>query len=95
MTAVALATKRCTACGLVKPLDRFSPHAGTRDGCQPRCKACRADYIRERRATDPVLAQRERAQNEAYKAAMSLLRERHRVEFDAIYADELTARGLS
>lgn len=86
--------KVCTGCGLMKPLNRFSPHARRRDGLQTQCKACRAAYIRERRAIEPLLRQRDRAQNNAYNEALRLLRDRHRPEFDRLYADELAKEGL-
>ena len=91
---IAVEVKRCTKCGVVKPLDAFSPHRGTRDGRQPRCKACRAEWIRDVRASDPLIASRDLAQGAAYKAALGLLRDRHRTEFDALYADELRKQGL-
>jgi hypothetical protein len=53
-----------------------------------------ADYMRQYRAKGPGLAYA-RTQNEAYRAAQARLRELHRAEFDALYADERRARGLA
>lgn len=55
--ATAIATKRCTVCGVVRPLTDFSKHRGRRDGLASRCKACNAAhclawYCRKQRETD-------------------------------------------
>src|SRR5690606_31961283 len=39
--------KRCSRCDEVKPLEEFSPHAGTRDGRQPWCHVCKVRHDRE------------------------------------------------
>lgn len=91
---LAVATKRCTRCGKRKPLEAFSPDTYKRDGLQTWCKTCRADYIRERRSKDPLLASADRAQVEAYNAALRVLRDLHRAEFDLIYTAERERRGL-
>lgn len=54
------------------------------------CRAAQATYMRELRR-NPNVREADRAQAKAYKAAESRLRERHRAEFDALYAEELAA----
>lgn len=44
--------KRCTLCGVEKPLSEFHPHKGNRDGYRNQCKACRCTYFRDRYATN-------------------------------------------
>ena len=39
--------KRCTGCSQVKSLADFSPDRRASDGCQARCRTCKADYARE------------------------------------------------
>ncbi len=53
MTVGKQQTKRCTKCGETKPLDAFSPEQRVSDGLSSRCKVCRNQYHRERRANDP------------------------------------------
>ncbi|MFE2532612.1 HNH endonuclease signature motif containing protein [Streptomyces sp. NPDC059371] len=54
-------TKRCTACGGVKPLDDFHKDSGSSDGRRPRCKLC----VKER--DDARREDRNRRAREAYK----------------------------
>lgn len=95
MSTFTVTAKACTHCGVTKALTSFGPHRGTRDGRQSWCKACRADYIRQRRETEPDLAARSREQIAAYRAAEARVREAHRDEFERYYADELAMRGLA
>lgn len=96
MTAVtAVATKRCNMCGKRKPLDAFGLRRKSPDGLQGHCKACNRVQIRERRANDPAFLARGTKQAKAYWEALSRLREAHRDEFDQLYAEELTMRGVS
>ena len=95
MTAIATASKRCTKCRVTKALTAFGPHPTTRDGRHSWCRDCFADYMRERRAADPLLAARNTEQTRAYQAAAARLREAHRDEFDHYYAEELAERGLT
>ena len=44
-----MSTKRCTGCKEEKPLDGFHREARSRDGRQPRCRACRAGYNQKNR----------------------------------------------
>ncbi len=44
--ATAIATKRCTVCGVVRPLTGFSKHRGRRDDLASRCKECNAAHCR-------------------------------------------------
>ena len=41
--------KHCTKCGAMKPLGAFHRNAGTADGRQRWCKACRSEYLRAAR----------------------------------------------
>lgn len=45
--------KTCSKCRESKPYDSFSRHRGTRDGLQPMCKECAAQFLREHRAKNP------------------------------------------
>jgi hypothetical protein len=51
-------TKRCRECGIVKPVDDFSPEPRNRDGRQGRCKACRnvlrEQWVRPEGYVEPV-----------------------------------------
>jgi hypothetical protein len=40
--------KKCSDCGIEKPLDEFPKHKQTRDGHRGQCKACKQIYERER-----------------------------------------------
>lgn len=42
--------KVCSRCGIEKPLSEFSPHPTGKFGRQSRCKACRTESERDRRA---------------------------------------------
>lgn len=46
--------KRCTACGIVKPVTEFSANRRRRDGRSTDCLECRAESIRMRRALAAV-----------------------------------------
>jgi 5-methylcytosine-specific restriction endonuclease McrA len=61
-----MAAKKCSKCGVEKPLDQFYKQSGCKDGRRPDCKACfyvackarlkpgqRAEYNRRRRAKFP------------------------------------------
>ena len=95
MTALTVATKRCTKCRITKALTAFGPHPTTRDGRHSWCRSCFADYMRERRATDHVMATRDGVRAQAYKAAETRVREAHRDEFERYYAEELAERGMA
>ena len=41
-------TKRCSKCGQILPLEKFSKSEKSRDGYQSMCKACQAEYNRKR-----------------------------------------------
>lgn len=41
--------KACTKCGVVKPLTDFSPNKSATLGVRSKCKACVAQYMRDRR----------------------------------------------
>lgn len=45
-------TKVCRECKRDLPLEKFSKHAGNKDGLQDRCKDCFSKYNRERYARD-------------------------------------------
>lgn len=41
-------SKRCRGkCGQIKPVGRFSKHAGNKDGLQDICKECQSDFMRD------------------------------------------------
>ena len=42
----APASKKCTKCGIVKPLEQFGPDKRATDGTKPACRACYALYQR-------------------------------------------------
>jgi len=46
-------SKRCIACGEVKPLDDFHAHQTASDGKQARCKTCYSEYHKKRYKEDP------------------------------------------
>jgi hypothetical protein len=110
MTVAEKTEKRCSTCGETKPLSEFYRSSTTRDGRQYRCKPCDkqttitwqrenrdryADRMRRWRRENPDATARDRAQSDAYQAAETELRERHRDEFDALYAEEKAKRGLA
>lgn len=66
-------TKKCTKCGLVKPLEDFHKDKRTkRDGRQASCRECVAKQKRAyREANKPAFAERDRAYREANKAAIA------------------------
>lgn len=45
--------KACSRCGEIKPADAFGKNSRLRSGLTSQCKACCAEYQRERRAEDP------------------------------------------
>lgn len=60
-----------------------------------RCDECRAAaraYMREYRRTHAARRQEDRLQTRDYSRALGILRDRHRAEFEAIYAE---IRGAS
>ena len=73
-------TKRCTRCGVVKPLDRFGVRKdGYGDGRHAWCRECHSAhnsaYHRRRYATDPTFREREKKRITEYlrrKAATRL-----------------------
>lgn len=73
MTALDIATKRCSACGEVKPLSEFSRCKGNRDGLQYSCKTCDRTKALERQTR-----LRESIGDEAYKAISRSRVEEHR-----------------
>lgn len=50
---VASGSKRCCACSEIKPFSAFYPRDGCLGGVAERCRECKADYVRARRASDP------------------------------------------
>ena len=53
-------TKTCGKCGEAKPLDAFGKRASAKDGLLSWCRECANAHNRNKRATDPVYAQRNR-----------------------------------
>lgn len=95
MMAFTTDTKQCRTCGEDKTLDAFSAHPSTRDRLQTQCKACAVEYVRNYRKTNTAYRTRSQGQSAAYRRAATKLRQNHQVEFESLYADELTAMGLS
>jgi hypothetical protein len=52
--------KPCSTCGVIKPLDQFSPSRKGLMGRVSRCKSCRAAYTAAYRSADPVRALEQR-----------------------------------
>lgn len=52
--------KTCTKCGVEKPLDEFGLNGGRKDGRHSWCRACLSERMRNKRATDPAFAERQR-----------------------------------
>lgn len=48
--------KQCTACGVVKPADAFSPDKRRSDWLQGKCKACRVEEMKRIREANPERA---------------------------------------
>jgi 5-methylcytosine-specific restriction endonuclease McrA len=53
MTDDSISSKRCSKCGEIKPLEDFSKDKRKEDNRQAKCKACYAEYQRERRTANP------------------------------------------
>jgi len=91
-------TKRCTRCGVDKPLSEFSPDSRYKFGVSSRCKVCKAAYKRSRRK-DPRFAdviQREREQcNERRRTdearALGRKRDKDRYHTDPEYRERVKA----
>ncbi|MFZ6002544.1 MAG: endonuclease VII domain-containing protein [Actinomycetota bacterium] len=88
-----MSSKRCTKCGLVKPLSAFYAMQGMRDGHRNDCIECNKAAKRERHARDPE-PYRERARQwalenserrAAYQAEYRNRPERKRVMRDLYY----------
>ena len=80
--------KPCSTCHEVKPLTDYYHDARNRDGRQARCKRC-ANAAQTKK---PTTARAVRGR--AYQRALSILKERHEPEFDALYESELAAAWL-
>lgn len=51
----------CPTCGETKSADQFDKDSTRRNGLSSRCKPCKAEYNKQRRAADPEIALREQA----------------------------------
>lgn len=84
--------KRCTWCGGEFALANFYRNKSRPDGLSDRCKRCHAEAVRQSQA-------RKRAANQANKRAIAAatdeLRDRHRVEYEAILQRLLYEDGAS
>lgn len=60
--------KKCFRCKRTKTVKSFSPHRSTKDGLQPYCRRCVAEYGREYRAAERAKA-RSRARDAARREA--------------------------
>lgn len=92
-------TKRCTRCGVDKPLADFSKGARFKDGLQPYCKACMRAYRAERAAETGEHVDRRQfrpskyAPGEAYQATLARNRKRRRTpEFREYERSHVNAR---
>ena len=63
-----ITSKKCTRCGLVKPLDEFQRRAEMKDGRRSACRQCSNAQLREQRSADP----------ESHRDAIRRHRERNR-----------------
>jgi hypothetical protein len=45
--------KKCSKCGLIKPVSEFNKHSQTKDGLQSICKQCQTEYNRQWRLKHP------------------------------------------
>ena len=86
--------KRCTHCGVVKPLEDFTPNASRTDGRQSWCKDCASENKRLRRAA-PGGLDYDRAWTRARQRALAELARQHPEEYEAILTQEKIAEGLS
>lgn len=82
-------TKRCTRCRTPQPLAEFHADRTRGDGLDPTCRTCRRVHRKRRGDTT-----RELRQSRAYNRATRALRERHRHEFDVLYAEQRRREGL-
>jgi hypothetical protein len=85
--------KRCTRCRQDKPAEDFGRNPLKHDGLQPWCRACAASYRRERYAADAGRRSYEYQLATARRRALASLVDRHRAEFEALYADALARSG--
>lgn len=53
-------TKFCTRCGQEQPIDQFARARANKDGRAGQCRSCRTELQRQRRASDPAFAERQR-----------------------------------
>ena len=74
--------KRCPRCEQVKAPEAFGPYAHSSDGLQGWCKSCRKA---------PPLRGVSRKGKRAMQLAVLTLIDRHRGEYDALYADALAS----
>ena len=56
-------TKRCTKCGITKPLSDFNKHKTCRYGVRSQCKACDVAYSDKWKAENPEAARKHRSKN--------------------------------
>ena len=45
--------KKCSKCGVLKPLDMFNKRSASKDGHQPTCRSCTKVYDKDYRDTHP------------------------------------------
>ncbi len=72
--------KRCSRCGVEKPLTAFSPARGHSDGHHSHCRACRAEYERKYKLANPgkVKARQHKADARRQATDPEKVRARHR-----------------
>lgn len=81
MGAMTEQTKKCTRCGLVKPLSEFYRQKAAKDGHASICKTCRADDARAlyARRGEEIRA-KERTAREEERRELAWYRENFQVE---------------
>lgn len=92
MIELAQMKKTCTTCEIAKDLSEFNKDSTKPDGHRSRCRVCRTNV--ERKGKKPVIATDIKApeikfREDAYKAALVQLANRHRAEFDSLISDNL------
>lgn len=69
--------KRCSGCGHFKPVTAFNKLARAKDGLQPQCRSCQAEYFRDNREQimPMIRARKERVHQESVRYVKAYLGE--------------------
>lgn len=87
-------SKRCTKCGVLKPLSAYGRHPNNRGGIRTVCKMCIADYMREYRRTNEDVRRRNADGVAARDRALERLAVEHPDEFSVLVDEERAVAGL-